>query len=219
MSTLFKIFFSIYLLTHSICSTFAQAKFNGKDGLVIDLFHKFSLDGHFEPRGSLQVRSNNRINWLEKLDTVTENQLNQLEQADGLYFVKASTRDTNKTSETFVRSCSLLSSDLNHLLVVNLSPIQDFINLNIISKDPDCLKSVPTNSLTDLKPELKLDLGTLGPVPDTTSFIKRQEEERKSKLREAKEDNRSFLLKYWMYILPGVILLMLVSGGQEPERR
>lgn len=201
----------IICIVHLICYTIA------KDDIILDISHKFSPEAHFEHRGSIQVRPN-RVDWLQKQDLLTEVQLKDLEKANH-YFVKAIERDTNKTSETFVRACSLLSSDLNHILAVNLSPLQEFINLNLVSKDPDCLKPVTSGILGDLKSELKLEKSQIGPEPDTASFIRRQEEERKSKLRESKEENKSFLLKYWMYILPGVILLMLVSGGQEPDRR
>lgn len=208
----YKISICIFLCAvHLICYTFA------KDNIIIDLSHRFSPEGRFEHRGSLQVRSN-RVDWLQKQDLLSDSQLKELERAN-YYFVKASERESNKTSETFVRACSLISSDLNHILVVNLTPLQEFININLISKDPDCLKPATNGILGDLKSELKLEKGSIGPEPDTASFIRRQEEERKSKLRESKEENKSFLLKYWMYILPGVILLMLVSGGQEPDRR
>ncbi|KAI2806573.1 hypothetical protein BLOT_008530 [Blomia tropicalis] len=40
--------------------------------------------------------------------------------------------------------------------------------------------------------------------------------ERQEKMRGSKQDNRSFLAKYWMYIVPFVIF-MLVSSALNPE--
>lgn len=55
-----------------------------------------------------------------------------------------------------------------------------------------------------------------GPIPDTTSFIQKMDRERESKERGEQQDNRSFLSKYWVYIVPCVILL-LISGMTNPD--
>ena len=74
-----------------------------------------------------------------------------------------------------------------------------------------------------------------GPAPDTAAFIQRMEEEKKrqergevgiffpqsekfySHLTDVQvPDNRSFLAKYWMYIVP-VVLFMAINGAAAPE--
>lgn len=55
-----------------------------------------------------------------------------------------------------------------------------------------------------------------GPVPDTQSFIKRLEQEKAEQAQGKGKDNRSFLAKYWMYIIPVVLVLML-NAQAEPE--
>jgi len=52
----------------------------------------------------------------------------------------------------------------------------------------------------------------MAPVPDTSTYIAKMEQ-MKSEKAEGK-DNRSFLAKYWMYIVP-VVLVMLLSGGAQ----
>jgi ER membrane protein complex subunit 10 len=56
----------------------------------------------------------------------------------------------------------------------------------------------------------------IAPVPDTNSFISKMEKEREARDRGETKDNRSFLSKYWMYIIPAVVLL-LISGITNPE--
>ncbi|RWS16688.1 secreted protein-like protein [Dinothrombium tinctorium] len=54
------------------------------------------------------------------------------------------------------------------------------------------------------------------PVPDTQTYIQRLEQEKAEKLRGDKGDNRSFFAKYWIYIVPLVIFLM-ISSATNPE--
>lgn len=56
----------------------------------------------------------------------------------------------------------------------------------------------------------------LAPIPDTASFIQKVEQERDQRERGETKDNRSFIAKYWMYIVPCVILL-LISGVTNPD--
>lgn len=49
--------------------------------------------------------------------------------------------------------------------------------------------------------------------PDTASFVQKVEREREARDRGEVKDNRSFIAKYWMYIVPVVILLLLSGGG------
>lgn len=49
--------------------------------------------------------------------------------------------------------------------------------------------------------------------PDTASFVQKIEREREARDRGEVKDNRSFIGKYWMYIVPVVILVLLSGGG------
>lgn len=52
--------------------------------------------------------------------------------------------------------------------------------------------------------------------PDTATFIQKIEREREARDRGEVKDNRGFFAKYWMYIVP-VAILVLVSGVTSPE--
>lgn len=52
--------------------------------------------------------------------------------------------------------------------------------------------------------------------PDTASFIQKIEREREARDRGEVKDTRGFFAKYWMYIVP-VAILVLVSGVTSPE--
>ncbi|XP_075972831.1 ER membrane protein complex subunit 10 [Anticarsia gemmatalis] len=54
------------------------------------------------------------------------------------------------------------------------------------------------------------------PVPDTASYIQKLEREREAREKGELKDNRSFLAKYWMYIVP-IAIFVMISGATNPE--
>ncbi|KAH9421686.1 hypothetical protein DERP_014961 [Dermatophagoides pteronyssinus] len=52
--------------------------------------------------------------------------------------------------------------------------------------------------------------------PETKTYLARVEQQRQEKLRGNKQDNRSFLAKYWIYIVP-VMFLMMLSSSMNPD--
>jgi hypothetical protein len=59
------------------------------------------------------------------------------------------------------------------------------------------------------------------PAPETTAYLQRMEEEKRNRQHGAATDNRSFIAKYWMYIVPVVVFMVISSfmsgddgGGQ-----
>ncbi|KAL0839508.1 hypothetical protein ABMA28_016213 [Loxostege sticticalis] len=55
------------------------------------------------------------------------------------------------------------------------------------------------------------------PVPDTASYIQKLEREREAREKGELKDNRSFLAKYWMYIVP-IAIFVMISGATNPEQ-
>ena len=55
-----------------------------------------------------------------------------------------------------------------------------------------------------------------GPFPDTTAFIQKLEDEKRRQEKGEVPDNRSFLAKYWMYIVP-LVIFMAINGAAAPE--
>ncbi|CAJ0925564.1 unnamed protein product, partial [Mesorhabditis belari] len=53
--------------------------------------------------------------------------------------------------------------------------------------------------------------------PDTQSFLDKMDKERRARQHGAEQDNRSFLAKYWMYIVPVVIFMLISSASQQQE--
>lgn len=52
--------------------------------------------------------------------------------------------------------------------------------------------------------------------PDTASFIQKMDREREARDRGEVKDNRGFFAKYWIYIVPVAILLLLSGASPDP---
>jgi len=49
------------------------------------------------------------------------------------------------------------------------------------------------------------------PSPDVTTYLQRIEAEKQSRQHGASQDNRSFFAKYWFYIVPAIIFLLVTN--------
>jgi hypothetical protein len=205
------------------------------DPFYIDLYYKFNSNAEFVPRGSILVRPKTEYRSAQASiihqNELTESDLKSLasdrDKDGGTYYLKALYRrkksDKNegkeKVTETIIKSCSLYTSNLNDFLTVNLSPLNDFISVNLYTIDPECTNPPSGEPLSSrFNTTVLVETSPLGPQPDTATYIKRLEEERQSKMKEGREDNRSFLAKYWIYIVPGVIILMMLGGPEQVAR-
>lgn len=199
----------------------------------IDLQHKLSSDSDFVSRGSILVRPKSEYRpaqaSLVQNNELSDRELELLKKAsdrDDTYYLRAAYRPKKKdepvkVTQTIVKSCSLYASNLADFLTVNLNPLNEFISVNLYTTDPECSNTSHQDEVklpTKFNTTILIETSPLGPKPDTATYIKRLEEERQSKMKEGKEDNRSFLAKYWIYIVPGVIILMMLGGPEQGAR-
>lgn len=90
------------------------------------------------------------------------------------------------------------------------------VNLEAIPDKCDTVSINDINQLFEFSTVVTLKTIEPAPVPDTAGFVQKLEKEREARDRGETKDNRSFISKYWMYIVPAVILL-LISGITNPE--
>lgn len=199
----------------------------------IDLYHKFDFQQEFKPRGSILVRPRSeyrvaQASFVEQ-NELAESDVKALENSsakENTYYLKAALRkrkaDKNdkplKETQTIFKSCSLQTSNLADFITVNLSPLNEFVSLNSYTTDPECINQVPGELSRKFNTTIFIESGVIGPQPDTATYIKRLEDERQNKMKEGKEDNRSFFAKYWIYIVPAVVILMMMSGPEQGAR-
>lgn len=222
--------FAIILISVQVHDRFCSAQ--KADPITIDLHHRLSTNQDFKLRGSILVRPRTDYRVasasITEQATLTDSDLRELGEASArgdTYYLRATAKRgpksnfvTLKATQTLIKACSLYSSNLEDFLAVNLSPTNNFINVNLFTSNPECSGPVPSDPSKQFNTTVFVEYGSTGPLPDTTTYIRRLEEERQSKLKEGKEDNRSFILKYWMYIVPAVVFLMVFSGPADQGR-
>ncbi|XP_025017163.1 ER membrane protein complex subunit 10 [Tetranychus urticae] len=197
--------------------------------LTIKLYHSINSPDSYKLRGTIIIPSSKEKDLVIKQDKpLTDEEINDLDKAarnNGFYFLKAvayksTSEDQTKMATSFIEACSLVQSGLSDIIMISLDYYGNLIGISLTSTNPTCESSYfstdSSNKLDTFNTTVKLISTTLGPVPDTLSYIQRMEQEKNEKLRGDKVDNRSFFGKYWMYIVP-VVIFVLISNLASPE--
>lgn len=193
----------------------------------IQLSHALDLNHphEFTSRGNITVHSINSADYTinQKGLTVKERQgLIELAKQGKFYRLKADVVGSDGVKTSFLTSskaCHLIQSQLHDFLTISfyntavLGINQKPINIEMTSDD---CSDASLENVNEFSTVLTLKNCELAPAPDTSGFIQKMERERESREKGETKDNRSFIQKYWMYIVPAVILL-LVSGISNPE--
>merc|ERR1739838_1152601 len=94
---------------------------------------------------------------------------------------------------SFTSACSLVNSGMVDIITLNTDHRGKMLGFGLSAAEP-----APSPGSEP------------GPAPDTTAFIQRLEDEKRRQEKGEVPDNRSFLAKYWMYIVP-VVLFMAIN--------
>jgi len=213
----------------------SAATLNEDSNLVlIRLYHAFNSSLEYSSRALITI--NNQVPII-KQDGITGEALELLKEsalAGEFYHLKAQAYRTfdmdheepYQVSTTFLRSCALLESNLSDQLVINLDVNGRFVFLSANVANRHCTSTSPEDASTALSSisanhnhfntSIYLLKSVLGQGPETKTYLQRIEVERVQKIQGSKQDNRSFMQKYWMYIVP-VVIFMLISSALNPE--
>jgi len=141
---------------------------------------------------------------------------------------------------TFVRACALFDAALNDRVTIHLGQGADVIGISLLAFPPHTVgqinqesrlphhgcsirqpEDLDENDVADRLMQWSTEVGvshmTQGPAPDTLTFVQKMEREAAERAKGQQADNRSFFAKYWMYIVPAVILLVMQSAAVPPE--
>ncbi|KAJ9584169.1 hypothetical protein L9F63_021466 [Diploptera punctata] len=193
--------------------------------LSIKLQHAFDQvqEPQFLDRGSVQIQSirTGAVTLQQPPFSPTFCQrLHLAKHRDGLYRLRAFVRTLDgkeSTFLTFVKACSIVESHLSDILTVSLDHTGSVIAVSMSTSPAVCEgHHVPAESLKNFNTTVFVKHMEQGPVPDTAAYIQKIEKEREARERGETKDNRSFLAKYWMYIVP-VVIFVVLSGAANPE--
>ncbi|XP_055531154.1 ER membrane protein complex subunit 10 [Wyeomyia smithii] len=207
----------------------AQSHLEYDGWLSIELYH--ALDLHepqkFTPRGNVTITSlNSGASSVsqEALSHQDRQQLRLLAEENRLYRLEAHVVADNGYRTkllTSSKACALVKSQLTDALWVSLDHSGSVIGItqsvnNGYSGDCRDLSHRDTDVLDEFNTDVYVKPIENAPIPDTASFIQKMERDREARERGETKDNRGFFAKYWMYIVP-VVILVLISGATNPE--
>jgi len=186
-------------------------------GVVLKLEHSFDHGKTYSSRGSITIhslRSGTVSIQQNELNSEEKSELQNLCDIDGLYLVRAATVINNLESfRSAAHSCNLIESGLSDIFNIQLDWRHKIAAVQLST--PSVPNKVPLSTLSGFKTRAYVQHMEAGPAPDTATFIQREEEAKLKKQRGESQDNRSFFAKYWMYIVPVVLVMVLSGGGQE----
>jgi len=181
----------------------------------------------FKPRGSITVRNFKGPKYTVQQEKIPVEELKKLEEMarqDAYYFLSVSIKypSGEKTFSTFAPVKSVVDSGLSDVVSIHLVPSGEIFSIsysmsvnNFMSQQNGIRHQVPRSQ--QYNTTVLVHSGENGPVPDTAPYLEKLEMEKLARERgDEGRDNRSFLAKYWMYIVP-VALLVLLSGASNPE--
>jgi len=206
-----------------------ESDFFDNPEISVQISHYFGADdpsdAAYTPRGTVVIRSFKGPRFTTTQKDLAENDLAEIKslaKSDGYYFLKASVKTVSgdKIFKSFAKAQSLLQSGLSDIIRIHVSPNGEIVAISYALARCDALQHVQET----MKPmplrfnsTVFVHHGEIGPQPDTAPYLEKLEHERLAKERgEIPFDNRSFLAKYWMYIVP-IAVMVLLSGASNPE--
>ncbi|KAH8295855.1 hypothetical protein KR018_012272, partial [Drosophila ironensis] len=196
--------------------------------ITVELQHSLSATSDsFTFRGNVTIPSLNSGLANVVQPPLTDEELQQLKtlaKQNDFYRLKTTVVYSNGAKSTFLTSnkaCRLLLAQLKDVLWISLDP-SGFVTAITASQDapPGTFECTPEDidklDETLFSTDVLIRHAELAPVPDTASFIQKVEREREARERGDVRDNRGFFAKYWMYIVP-VVLLVFISGATNQE--
>ncbi|XP_012280112.1 ER membrane protein complex subunit 10 [Orussus abietinus] len=212
------------LVTYVLLSIFAlvsatELEYDG--WLQLRLWHAVNNDPvpNFEERGNITVSSIRSPVFAVSQSSLKPYEIEQLKvlaEQDGTYRLRVLVRSSSGSEvvlHSFVRACLLLGSNLEDIISIWLDSAAEPIAVNLYSLGP-CSYEDPLSDTWITNVNVKYTES--GPIPDTASYIQKLEREREARERGETKDNRSFLAKYWIYIVPALIFVILTSAT-NPE--
>lgn len=207
----------------------AQSPVEYDGWLNIELYHSLDLNDpqKVTHRGNITITSLNSgaISVIqEPLSQEDRHLLRQLAEENNMYILEAyiSAEDGSITKLiTYSKACALVKSQLTDVLWVSLDhsgSVVGFTQSVNNGNAGDChdLSNRDIDVLDEFNTEVYIKAAENAPIPDTATFIQKMERDREARERGETKDNRGFFAKYWMYIVP-VVILVLISGATNPE--
>jgi len=232
IAVVFTVLFALY--TDFVCCNNGRRVGDAMDtelsGFSVPLEHSFEVDdvAKFRVRGALVLKAGREHSLSLSQNQLSEEdriKLKEVAAVDGLYRIRVprvflqADRQTERQMEgyltAFVRACAMVESHLSDIISIHTDVSGYLIGISIVTI-PGACRGTEVEDEVDLE-IFNTTLSIMAPVnapgPETALFLERMEQETERKGKNPQEQ-KSFFAKYWMYIVPLVLFLMM-SGAQD----
>ncbi|XP_025415361.1 ER membrane protein complex subunit 10 [Sipha flava] len=196
--------------------------------LSYDTITDIYVEHELIPGAGFTKRSSIAVSLETKNDVLSETNINdsdlqllkELAFNNEIYRLKVTVKTLSGKETSFLsftKACLIIGSKLKDILTLHLDHLDSpfAVNLATTSNSCDHFNELNTNKFTTTvffrRPENS-------PVPDTATYIHKMEREREAREKGKSNNNKSMLGKYWMYIVP-LVIFMMVAGASNPEGR
>nr|CAG4649856.1 EOG090X0JXR [Scapholeberis mucronata]SVE94016.1 EOG090X0JXR [Scapholeberis mucronata] len=207
------------IIVFCLVFTVSKAELESDVSSVILLSHSLG-EKTLETRGQINVRSlkSGLVNIVQDSSFTTQD-FKEAAEANEFYHLEAVVRynGVERTFLTSTKACLLYESQLSDIITIHVDLMGNIYGVSLASPhNQQC-----TGSVVDFEPEFNttvlISYMEHGPVPDVAMYVQKIEQEKVAKERGETKDNRSFIAKYWMYIVP-LVLVFMMSGASNPEQ-
>ncbi|CAH0717225.1 unnamed protein product, partial [Brenthis ino] len=214
------LFFTVF-----ICSVFQHAICLDYDGwLTIKMEHSLNCKTEkFCPRGNItlkSIRAGTAIIDQSNFSKQDIKELKDIADMDGFYTIRALvTSADSKEIELFssVKAQLFLDTGLSDIINAWVLPNGEVMAVSFQVANLSFVQSLDyERNEYEVNSKFFVRHVDQAPVPDTASYIQKLEREREAREKGDVKDNRSFLAKYWMYIVP-IAIFVMISGITNPE--
>lgn len=201
-----------------------EDEYDGLYSLTVEHTFDQGLNPVFTRRGIIMVRSlkSGLGEFVEQnpLSFEKKTQLKDLAASDGLYRIRVSKGDAvnDHFVYSFMKACALYESRLSDRVSVHVDMSGNLISSSISASVPYCSGiTVGDYELNQFNSTVEVQQTVLGPAPETQAYIQKLEQEKMEKAKGQQADNRGFFAKYWMYIVPLLIFMVLFQNNVDPN--
>ncbi|XP_050677012.1 ER membrane protein complex subunit 10 [Leptidea sinapis] len=214
MTALF--FLNLLIIQYATCLDY--------DGwLNIKIDHSINCKGEkFCNRGNVSLKSIRAGNALiDQIPFTTEHidELKNIAALDGFYTLRTlvTTADSKETEFlSSIKAQAFLQNALSDVISAWVMPNGEVIAVTFQVSNSSHSILLEKEAEYNLSSNFYLRYVDQAPVPDTASYIQKLDREREAREKGELKDNRSFLAKYWMYIVP-IAIFVMISGASNPE--
>lgn len=200
------------------------------DELVVQVEHSLlkenSNEDEFKPRGAITLRSLKQKTGVfhqnEQLSREELQVLKKMAQTDAYYRIRVpgsfgGNQDQVYVS-TYVKACSLFESNFTETITISVDHLGNIYGVGLRLPVSQCSEKRRYSSVqSQFNTTVQVLQQTTGALPDTQTYVQRLEKEKAEQVAGKGKDNRSFLAKYWMYIVPVVIFMLMTSQNQDQQ--